>query len=84
MLKTENVKNGRRATSAFFRRFKIKRTRRSEFDYFFEHGQLWIGHQFSGASWSVVDAEGGPSVNGFDFEQIDTGDESYLSTGYTE
>ena len=42
----------------------------------FEHGQWWITNQESGAQWSVVDAEGGLSVDGFDFEQVTEGDES--------
>ena len=41
----------------------------------FEHGQWWITHKKSGAQWSVVDAEGGPAVNGFDFEQVTEGEE---------
>lgn len=39
----------------------------------FEHGQWWITHLPSGAVWSVVDAEGGPAIDGFDFEQITEG-----------
>jgi hypothetical protein len=41
----------------------------------FEHGQWWITNRRTGAQWSVVDAEGGPSVDGFDFEQVTQGDE---------
>jgi hypothetical protein len=41
----------------------------------FEHGQWWIEHRPSGAQWSVVDAEGGPAVDGFDFEQVTEGTE---------
>ena len=36
----------------------------------FEHGQWWISSLKTGAQWSVVDAEGGPAVNGFDFEMV--------------
>jgi len=36
----------------------------------FEHGQWWVYSVVSGAQWSVVDAEGGPSIDGFDFEQV--------------
>ena len=36
----------------------------------FEHGQWWISSRSTGAQWSVVDAEGGPAVNGFDFEMV--------------
>jgi hypothetical protein len=45
-------------------------------DTFFEHGQWWIRHTPTGATWSVVDAEGGRSVLGFDFEQVTEGDEA--------
>jgi hypothetical protein len=41
----------------------------------FEHGQWWITDLDSGAQWSVVDAEGGNSIDGFDFEQVTQGDE---------
>lgn len=42
----------------------------------FEHGQWWVTCN-CGAAWSVVDAEGGPAVDGFDFEQVSDGDEDY-------
>ena len=32
----------------------------------FEHGQWWITLE-NGAQYSVVDAEGGPAIDGFDF-----------------
>jgi hypothetical protein len=35
----------------------------------YEHGQLWIVSK-TGAIWSVVDAEGPWSVDGFDFELV--------------
>lgn len=41
----------------------------------FEHGQWWVTDLKTGAQWSVVDAEGGNSVDGFDFEQVTDGDE---------
>lgn len=41
----------------------------------FEHGQWWITHVPSGAQWSVVDAEGWNSVDGFDVEQVSFGEE---------
>jgi hypothetical protein len=41
----------------------------------FEHGQWWITNLRSGAQWSVVDAEGGLAVDGFDFEQVTEGDQ---------
>lgn len=41
----------------------------------FEHGQWWITCIGCGAQWSVCDAEGGPAVDGFDFEQVTEGEE---------
>jgi predicted transcriptional regulator of viral defense system len=41
----------------------------------FEHGQWWIICNKTGAIWSVVDAEGGPAVDGFDFEQVSEGEQ---------
>src|SRR4030095_1138855 len=41
----------------------------------FEHGQWWVTQPLTGAQWSVVDAEGGHSVDGFDFEQVTEGDD---------
>lgn len=40
----------------------------------FEHGQLWITCS-CGANYSVVDATGVDSVDGFSFEQVTPGDE---------
>jgi Na+-translocating ferredoxin:NAD+ oxidoreductase RnfG subunit len=39
----------------------------------FEHGQWWASNPLTGASWSVVDAEGGDSVDGFSFEPVSDG-----------
>lgn len=41
----------------------------------FEHGQWWVIDLDSGATWSVVDAEGGRAYDGFDFEQISYGED---------
>ncbi len=41
----------------------------------FEHGQWWVIKIDTGAAWSVVDATGGSSLNGFDFEQVAEGEE---------
>lgn len=41
----------------------------------FEHGQWWVTNLDSGAQWSVVDAAGPGTVDGFDFEQITQGEE---------
>lgn len=71
-LKTEDPQNGQAAVNAFFKSHNIPRSRRSEYGCVsvFEHGQLWIVHLKTGAIWSVVDAEGGPAVDGFDFEVV--------------
>lgn len=40
---------------------------------FFEHGNWWVhmvSGKLDGAEYSVVDAEGGESVDGFDLEEI--------------
>ena len=42
----------------------------------FEHGQFWVSDVTSGAQYSVCDAEGGDSVDGFIFEQVTEGDEA--------
>ena len=36
----------------------------------FEHGQWWVTDVDKGGQWSVVDAVGGSSVDGFDFERV--------------
>ena len=36
----------------------------------FEHGQWWITLDWSGSLYSVVDASGAGSIDGFDFEKI--------------
>ena len=43
---------------------------------FFEHGQWWVENRDTGAQWSVVDAEGGSSVDGFDFERVTEGEDA--------
>lgn len=42
----------------------------------FEHGQWWITVKPTGAQWSVVDAEGPGSVDGFGFERVTEGEET--------
>lgn len=42
----------------------------------FEHGRWFVTCLPCGAQWSVVDAVGGRSVDGFDFERITEGDGS--------
>lgn len=39
-------------------------------DAHFEHGQWWITDCETGAQWSVNDAEGQYTVDGFDFDQV--------------
>ena len=73
-LKTESVENGRRALAAFFKLKKLNFAERFHYDWTFEHGQLWIT-RIDGAAWSVCDAVGGPSVDGFDFEQVSEGED---------
>ena len=41
----------------------------------FEHGQWWICDPNTGAQWSVCDAEGGDSIDGFCLEQVTPPDE---------
>lgn len=41
----------------------------------FEHGQLWITCGACGGQWSVCDATGGDSVDGFSFERVSDGDD---------
>lgn len=69
MLKTEQ--NTRTVERRVLRAFRvIYGTRRGRLQADFEHGQWWITDLRSGGQWSVVDASGGRSVDGFDFEQV--------------
>lgn len=43
----------------------------------FEHGQWWIENAHTGAQWSVCDASGPNTVDGFVFEQVTHGDGEY-------
>ena len=36
----------------------------------FEHGHWWVTCSECGGNWDAVDAEGGNSVDGFDFEEV--------------
>lgn len=40
------------------------------YDVIFEHGQWWLICGRIGICYSVNDAEGGDSVDGFDFEEV--------------
>lgn len=69
-LKTENPHNAANALTAFRTKYRT----RTGWSVHFEHGQLWITGT-NGANYSVVDAEGPGSVDGFDFEMITAPDE---------
>jgi hypothetical protein len=45
-----------------------------ELEVAFEHGQWWVTRRDDGAQWSVDDAEGPGSTDGFGFEQVTIGD----------
>ncbi len=51
------------------------------FDTFFEHGQWWVRCSACDTTWSVVDAEGKGSVNGFSFELTEEGDPGCVDDG---
>ena len=74
-LKTENPRPsmGQRALASFYETELAKEAHSYNADY--EHGQWWITDLDTGRQWSVVDAVGGRSVDGFDFEQVSDGDE---------
>lgn len=56
--------------------FRYSRHYRGRFWAFFEHGQWWVEDRRSGSQWSVVDAVGGDSIDGFDFELVSAGEEA--------
>jgi hypothetical protein len=68
-LKSEDPKQAQSALNAFFQAKNVHPNGRPFFVCHHEHGQLWINGRY-GLSYSVVDAEGPGSTNGFDFEQI--------------
>ena len=67
MLKTERDTRSmeRKVRSAF----RASRYFSGGFHAVFEHGQWWISCD-DGAQYSVVDADGGDAVGGFDFEEV--------------
>ena len=73
MLNTETntPEMAERIRGAFCGRFYLEAQAPIQAD--FEHGQWWITNLETGAQWAVVDAEGGESVDGFDFEQVTEG-----------
>ena len=74
MLKTETntPTMERRIRSAFHH----SRHHCGKFRTVFEHGQWWVEDRRSGSQWSVVDAAGGDSIDGFDFELVSAGEEA--------
>jgi len=46
---------------------------------FYEHGQWWIDYPRTGAQWSVNDAEGPGSAQGFCFERVSQGDDDSIA-----
>jgi hypothetical protein len=69
---------GQEALEAFKQHvaFDMHNGEKGDFSSHYEHGQWWITC-LCGGSWSVVDSEGGESVDGFDFERISEGDDDY-------
>ena len=68
MLKTET--NTRRMGMRVLLAAKEVLGKRRTFSVDFEHGQWWVTDRSTRAQWSAVDAEGGRSAYGFDFEQV--------------
>ena len=68
---TQTVAMERRVYHAARTMLGTRRSLRADF----EHGQWWITDRTTGAQWSVIDAEGAQSVDGFDFERVTEGDE---------
>jgi hypothetical protein len=65
MLKSTDLTQGKavlRAARLFFHTRKVSAC--------FEHGQWWVWDLRNEDNYSVVDAEGPGSINGFDFEQV--------------
>jgi len=42
---------------------------------FFEHGQWWVEHKFTGAQWSACDGYDAKTNTHFVFEQVTEGEE---------
>lgn len=59
-----------RIISAAYKRFSNVFVGGGVFDAYFEHGQWWLFDIASERTFSVVDADGGDSVDGFDFEEV--------------
>lgn len=70
MLNCENPKKEKAVLSA-----ARKALRRRNIQANFEHGQWWVTDLVTGAQYSVADAEGPGTVNGFVFEQVTEGED---------
>lgn len=82
-LKTEtNTPGMRKRIKAAWQEFKEAKPHGGA-DIFFEHGQHYVSCKDCGAQWSVNDAEGYGSIDGFSFEEIEGGDESCANTACT-
>lgn len=75
--------NSEKNTSAMRQRVSVAAHRALEVGQFhkhlhgvFEHGQWWVECRDCGRQWSVVDAEGPGTCDGFDFEVVAEGNES--------
>jgi hypothetical protein len=68
VLKTET--NTREMERRAKRAWRTMTGRRDLISADFEHGQWWISALNTGEQWSVVDATGGLSIDGFDFEKV--------------
>lgn len=49
---------------------------KEEYQADYEHGQWFITCLGTGRQWSVVDASGGQSIDGFDFELVSADDDT--------
>ncbi|GEM_PF-1231844 len=81
-LKSADPSYGYDAVKAFLKQQGISGSKGKGYDWAFEHGQLWIIGP-NGGQWSVVDASGGPAVDGFDFETVTEPKESTRKLGLT-
>lgn len=72
-LKTEDPDNADEALVAFWDSDEATNREGHNITTAFEHGQLWIHDNDTGANWSVIDEE--PGINGYGFERISQGDE---------
>ncbi len=69
---TNTLNMAKRVRSAFLESKNVHGD--EDFQVNFEHGQWWVTCLRCVAQWSVCDAEGGDSIDGFCFEQVSDGD----------